>query len=78
MEGLSLRAKRRKKRYKSEARVPLVQPIRANQYWAMDFVSDQMVCGVRFRGLTVIDVFTRESLVIEIGSLCPQFEWLMF
>ena len=71
LEGLSLRAKRRRRRYKSEARVPLVETTRVNQCWAMDFVSDQMVRGVRFRGLTVIDVFTRESLVIEIGRSMP-------
>ena len=34
----------------------------------MDFVSDQLVNGQRFRALTVVDVFTREALAIEVGS----------
>lgn len=32
--------------------------------WAMDFVSDQLYHGKRFRTLTIIDVFTRECLDI--------------
>ena len=34
----------------------------------MDFVSDQLANGQRFRALTVVDVFTREALAIEVGS----------
>ena len=33
----------------------------------MDFVSDQLHYGRRFRALTVIDVFTRECLAIRVG-----------
>ena len=33
----------------------------------MDFMADQLVDGRRIRLLTVVDVCTRESLVIEIG-----------
>jgi putative transposase len=42
-------------------------PKRPNQAWAMDFVSDQLTNGERFRALTIVDVFTRESLAIEAG-----------
>jgi putative transposase len=31
-------------------------------------VADQLVNGHRFRALTVVDVFTRESLAIEVGQ----------
>ena len=34
----------------------------------MDFVHDQLADGRRFRTLTVIDVFTRECLQIEVGQ----------
>ena len=34
----------------------------------MDFVADQLADGRRFRALTVVDVFTRESLAIEVGQ----------
>jgi putative transposase len=34
----------------------------------MDFVADQLVDGRRFRALTVVDVFTKECLAIELGQ----------
>jgi putative transposase len=34
----------------------------------MDFVADQLVNGNKFRILTIVDVFTREALAIEVGS----------
>jgi len=34
----------------------------------MDFVSDQLSDGRRFRSLTVVDIYTRESLAIESGQ----------
>ena len=71
LEGLSLRRTRRRKTYKSEARGSLTSATRKNQYWAMDFISDQLVNGLRWRGLTLVDIFTRESLVIEVGRSLP-------
>lgn len=64
-EGLSLRLKRRKKRA-SEVRVPLAPAERPGQRWSMDFVSDSLLGGRRFRGLCVVDDFARESLAIEL------------
>ena len=34
----------------------------------MDFVADQLANGTKFRVLTVVDVFTREALAIEVGQ----------
>ena len=34
----------------------------------MDFVADQLVHGTRFRALTVVDIFTKECLAIEVGQ----------
>jgi len=34
----------------------------------LDFVSDECSHGRRFRTLTVVDVYTRESLAIEVGQ----------
>jgi hypothetical protein len=62
-EGLSLRLKKRKKR-QSHLRVLLDQPERRNQHWSMDFVSDNLYNGRRFRVLTVVDNFTRECPVM--------------
>ena len=63
-EGLSLRLKRRKKRT-SHLRVVLDRPERVNQHWSMDFVSDNLFSGRRFRVLTVVDDFSRECPVLE-------------
>ena len=34
----------------------------------MDFVSDQLTNGQRFRALTIVDVFSREALAIQVGK----------
>ncbi|QDS99567.1 Integrase core domain protein [Adhaeretor mobilis] len=36
--------------------------------WSMDFMSDQLFDGRRFRLLTLVDNFTRESLAIRVGQ----------
>ena len=46
----------------------------------MDFVSDQLYNGKRFRALTVLDTFSRESLVIYVDKstrdeqVCEELE----
>jgi putative transposase len=35
---------------------------------SLDFVADQLADGRRFRALTIMDVFTRESLAIAVGQ----------
>src|SRR5713101_740504 len=44
---------------------------RPNQRWALDFVSDTLATGQTFRVLTVIDEYTRESLVMEVDTSLP-------
>jgi putative transposase len=43
-------------------RAPMVVPALPNDLWALDFVSDQLICGRRFRILAVYDVCSRECL----------------
>jgi len=43
-------------------------PIRPNEVWTLDFVADQLADGSRLRALTVVDVFSREALAIEVGK----------
>ena len=43
-------------------RAPMLIPLRPNERWSLDFVSDQFTDGRRFRILTVVDDCTRESL----------------
>jgi putative transposase len=43
-------------------RAPMPVPAAPNDCWSLDFVSDQFVCGRRFRILAVFDICTRECL----------------
>lgn len=45
-------------------RAPLAIPQGADQRWSLDFVSDQLGSGRRFRILTVVDDFTKECLAL--------------
>lgn len=67
-ESLQLRSKRPKRRKMAITRRERFEPKAINQAWAMDFVSDQLVDGTKFRALTIIDVFSRESLAIIVGK----------
>jgi len=58
--GLQVRTKRRKKLVRP--RIPMVVPTQPNERWSLDFVSDQLACGRRFRVLNVVDNYTRESV----------------
>jgi putative transposase len=65
----NLRIPRRRRRRKfcgPRQRIPL--PDRINQRWSMDFVSDQLALGRRFRTLNIIDDKSRECLSIEVGT----------
>lgn len=68
--ALNLRIKP-KKRIPTRSPVPLHQPIEPNAFWSMDFMSDALVSGRKFRTLNVIDDFNRESLAIEIDFSLP-------
>jgi putative transposase len=67
-EGLTLRYKPRRRRCAATNRRARCKPNAPNQAWSVDFVADQLEDGRRFRALTVVDVFTRESLAIEAGQ----------
>ena len=43
-------------------RAPMTVPMAPNDRWSLDFVSDQLTDGRRFRILTVVDDCTRECL----------------
>ena len=45
-------------------RTPMVIPQGPNQRWSLDFVSDSLSDGRRFRVLAIVDDFTRECLVL--------------
>ena len=64
LAGLNLRGKRPKRRRMASHRMARPDVTRANDCWTMDFVSDALFNGKRFRALTVMDQFTRECLAI--------------
>jgi putative transposase len=45
-------------------RAPMLVPMAPNDRWSLDFVSDQLTDGRRFRILTVVDDCTRECLAL--------------
>jgi putative transposase len=66
-ESLQLRSKLPRRRKMIVVRRERVRPSRPDHVWSLDFVADQLANGRRFRALTVVDVFTREALAIEVG-----------
>lgn len=58
--GLQVRTRRRKKL--TRPRIPLSVPTLANQRWSLDFVSDQLANGRRFRILNIVDDYSRECV----------------
>jgi putative transposase len=50
---------------------PLNAPARPNEIWALDFMSDSLYQGRRFRTLNILDEGVREALAIEIDTSLP-------
>lgn len=66
-EGLTVRRRARKSRTPVRRGRP-TPPQRANEQWALDFVQDALASGRKVRVLSVIDVFTREALALEVDT----------
>ena len=49
-------------------RAPMALPQGANQRWSLDFVSDVLTDGRRFRVLVIVDDFTRECLALVVDT----------
>ena len=65
--------RRARKRLPSRVKTPLTQLVQANQVWSMDFMSDALQCGRRFRILNIIDDYNREALDIETAYSIPAY-----
>ena len=78
-EGLAMNQKRFRRLYREEGlqvrkrggrkralglRAPLALPSRPNERWSLDFVSDTLTDGRRFRALAIVDDCTRECLAL--------------
>jgi len=67
-EGLGIRRRSPKRRKSCQVRQAQPAAQRTNEHWSMDFMSDQLFNGQRFRLLTLVDNFSRESLAIHVGQ----------
>lgn len=67
-EGLNLRTKRPCRRKAAANRMDRIVLTGPNQSWSMDFVSDSLFDGRKFRALTVVDNHTRECVAIEVAQ----------
>ena len=65
-EGLNLRSKRPKRKVSAVNRMEQPALTNKDQYWSMDFVSDQLFNGRKIRALTIVDNFSRECLNIHV------------
>jgi putative transposase len=69
-EGLQVK-KRKKRRQTAALRVVIPAPTRPNKRWSIDFVSDSLSDGRKFRCLTIVDDFSRESPMIFVERSIP-------
>ncbi len=60
-EGLAVRRRKGRKRALG-TRAPMLVPLGPNQRWSLDFDSDALMDGRRFRILCMVDDFSRECL----------------
>ncbi len=70
LAGLTLPRKTRK-RLPEAIRQPLPKAVACNDCWSLDFTSDGLIDGRKFRTLNVIDDYNREALGIEVDYSLP-------
>ena len=70
-EELMVRTKRRKRRM-AEVRVKLLPATQVGERWSIDFVSDQLADGRRFRVLTAVDHVSRECVCLMAAQSIPS------
>ena len=69
--GLQVGKRRKKRGLPSRPKEPLQAPTQPNVCWSLDFTSDMLTDGRRFRILNVMDDFNRQVLGIEVDFSLP-------
>lgn len=64
--GLQIGVRRGGRKKRTGLRLVLEKPTKPRELWAMDFVSDALESGRRFRTLTITDLFTHETPALEV------------
>jgi putative transposase len=64
--------RRAKRRLPARIKEALAIPGGPNEVWSIDFMSDALMDGRKFRLLNVMDDFNRQSLAIEIDTSLPS------
>lgn len=65
LEGLCVGRHKLRRHRSAMTRPEGTKATRVNESWSMDFMADQLFDGRKFRLLTLVDDFSRESLAIE-------------
>lgn len=60
--------KRGRKRRVAMPRTAMLSPRAINEVWSLDFVTDALATGRRFRTLNIVDDFSREAVAIEVDT----------
>lgn len=73
-EGLAIRTRTPRRRRAAAVREQPPLLTAPNQSWAMDFMHDVLADGSKIRLLTIVDMFSRESIALEVdfGFKSPQ------
>lgn len=71
--GMSRRKKMKRRIVNPEKKV-LLQPIRPNLTWSLDFMEDRLENGRKFRTLNILDDYNREALAIEVDYSFPSLK----
>jgi putative transposase len=66
-EGLNLRIKTPRRRKAAVVRSARRIPTKANEVWAMDFMHERLADHRKIRLLTIVDLFTRECVALEVA-----------
>lgn len=75
--GLSLR-KKKKRKYRSEVRLPAPTATERLDVLSMDFMSDRTYDGKKLRFFTLEDIFTRECHAIEVDTSLTGYKVVQF